>query len=74
MEQRELAQLPADIQDLEETVAELESRISATDFYTQEHAEVQKILSEITETRQALDTSIERWAELEERQLALQSD
>ena len=74
MEQRELAQLPADIQDLEETVAELENRISATDFYTQEHAEVQKILSELTETRQALDTSIERWAELEERQLALQSD
>jgi len=74
MEKRELEKLPADIQLLEEAVTDLESRISAPDFYSQEHAEVQKVLTELTEQQQALDTAIERWAELEERQLALRSD
>ena len=74
MEQRELAQLPADIEQLEGTVAELERTISGPDFYGQEHAAVQKTLARLTETQQALDTAIERWAELEERQLALDSD
>jgi ATP-binding cassette subfamily F protein uup len=68
MEQRELDQLPADIELLETTVAALEQRISAPDFYSQDHADVQQVLTQLTENQQALDTAIERWAELEERQ------
>jgi ATP-binding cassette subfamily F protein uup len=67
MEQRELDKLPADIEQLEAAVSDLEQRISAPDFYSREHSEVQQVLTELTERQQALDTAIERWAELEER-------
>jgi len=67
MEQRELEQLPGDIEQLETVVSDLENQISAPDFYSRDHAEVQEILKELTENQQTLDTAIERWAELEER-------
>ena len=67
MEQRELEQLPGDIEQLEAAVSDLENQISAPDFYSRDHAEVQEILKELTENQQVLDTAIERWAELEER-------
>ena len=67
MEQRELQQLPGDIEQLEATVSDLENQISAPDFYSQDHADVQDVLKQLTENQQALDTAIERWAELEER-------
>jgi len=74
MEQRELEQLPANIEQLEENVSELENQISAPDFYSQEHAEVQNVLKQLSEKQQALDLAIDRWAELEQRQLELRSD
>lgn len=67
MEQRELQQLPMNIEQLEATVSELENQISAPDFYSQDHAEVQNVLEQLTENQQALDNAIDRWAELEER-------
>jgi len=67
MEQRELEQLPGDIEQLESSVSDLENQISAPDFYSRDHAEIQEILKELTENQQVLDTAIERWAELEER-------
>ncbi len=67
MEQRELEQLPANIGQLEETVADLEKQISAPDFYGQDHGDVQKVLKLLTANQQALDNAIDRWAELEER-------
>jgi ATP-binding cassette subfamily F protein uup len=74
MEQRELEQLPADIEQLEAAVSDLEQQVSTADFYSQDHAEVQQVLNKLTENQRALDTAIERWAELEERQIKLRSD
>ncbi len=71
MEQRELTQLPADIEQLEEQVSELEDQISAADFYNQDHAQVQNVLEQLTEKQQTLDQAIDRWAELEQRQLEM---
>ena len=67
MEQRELDRLPAQIEQLEASVAGLEERISEPDFYGQDHAEVEKILQQLTKEQQALEQAIERWAELEDR-------
>ncbi len=69
MEQRELERLPTNIEQLEATVSDLESQISAPDFYGQDHDDVQKVLAKLTENQQALDNAIDRWAELEERSL-----
>jgi ABC transport system ATP-binding/permease protein len=71
MEERELEQLPVDIEQLEEQVSELEDQISAADFYNQDHAQVQKVLEQLTEKQQTLDQAIDRWAELEQRQLEM---
>ncbi|MDH3637463.1 MAG: ATP-binding cassette domain-containing protein [Gammaproteobacteria bacterium] len=68
-EQCELEQLPSDIEQLETTIAGLEEQISAPDFYTQDHAKVDKVLTQLTDSQETLDKAIERWAELEERQL-----
>ena len=67
MEQRELQQLPGNIEQLEEAVADLEGQVSAPDFYSQDHAAVQKVLKLLTESQHALENAIDRWAELEER-------
>ncbi len=67
IEQRELDQLPGNIEQLEATVSGLESKISAPDFYSQDHADVQTVLKLLTESQQSLDNAIDRWAELEER-------
>lgn len=68
-EQRELERLPSDIEQLESALSHLEQQIAAPDFYSQDHVEVEKVLAQLAETQQALDMAIERWAELEERQL-----
>ena len=67
MEQRELERLPGDIEQLEAAVSDLENQISAPGFYSRDHADVQNVLKQLTEIQQALDTAIERWADLEER-------
>ena len=49
-------------------MAELEEQVSAIDFYSQNHAEVDKILKQLAENQEVLDQAIECWAELEQRQ------
>ena len=71
MEQRELEQLPADIEQLEEQVSALEDQISAADFYNQDRVQVQNVLEQLTEKQQTLNLAIDRWAELEQRQLEI---
>lgn len=70
-EQRKLEQLPSDIERLETIVAELEEQVSAIDFYSQNHAEVDKVLTQLAENKETLDQAIECWAELEQRQQML---
>jgi ATP-binding cassette subfamily F protein uup len=64
-QQLELDALPARIQKLEGTIAELEAQAAAPDFYTQPFTDVEPILNELAETKQALEKTMERWLELE---------
>ena len=71
-EQRELERLPQQIGELEGEIAILEQSISAPGFYSQPHREVQQHLQQLADRQSALDRSIERWTELEDKQQQLQ--
>ena len=71
-EQRELKQLPEQIEGLENTISVLENKISSADFYSQDHHEVQLVLDQLKQTQNLLDQSLERWTQLEELQQAYQ--
>jgi ATP-binding cassette subfamily F protein uup len=64
-DQRELDQLPAEIETLETTIAALQEAVSAPDFYTQEQDIVQAKLQELADAGAQLDSRVERWGELE---------
>jgi len=72
-EQRELDQLPQQIENLETKVESLLKKISASDFYSQDHDETGPVLQEFTNSQQALDLALERWTELEDQQQQYQS-
>ena len=67
-EQRELDNLPTRIETLEQQCQTLQEQIAAPDFYGQPHDVTQLILDELELTTQNLETTIERWGELEEQQ------
>ena len=67
-EQRELDQLPKNIQEFENRVNSLEAQVSAADFYVQDHEITKPILQDFSQTQQLLDQALERWTELEDRQ------
>ena len=64
-DQRELDNLPAAIETLEETIAVLQEDVSSQDFYSQENDLVQARLQELAGAEQKLEQSVERWGELE---------
>jgi ATP-binding cassette subfamily F protein uup len=67
-EQRELDQLPENIQELETRVASLEKQVGAADFYAQDHELTKSVLQDFSQAQQSLDQALERWTELEDRQ------
>ncbi|RLA28956.1 MAG: ABC transporter ATP-binding protein [Gammaproteobacteria bacterium] len=67
-EQRELDQLPENIQKLETQVASLEEQVGAADFYAQDHELTKLVLQDFSQAQQSLDQALERWTELEDRQ------
>ncbi len=67
-EQRELDQLPPQIEELETKVESLLEKISASDFYSQDRDKTGPVLQEFTESQQALDLALERWTALEDQQ------
>jgi ATP-binding cassette subfamily F protein uup len=67
-EQRELDQLPQQIDELETKVGALLEKISSSDFYSQDHGKTAPVLQEFTESQQALDLALERWTALEDQQ------
>jgi ATP-binding cassette subfamily F protein uup len=67
-EQRELDGLPTRIEALEQQCHALQEQIAAPDFYGQPHEAAQAVLDQLKATSQDLETTIERWGELEEQQ------
>ena len=66
--QRELNELPAKIEQLEADIARLEEITANPDFYNQPYTDTQPVLDELAEKQSWLDSSTERWIELEEMQ------
>lgn len=66
-DQRELDQLPAQIEALEQQQAELEARISDPAFYEGDRETTEAVLAQLTAVQAQLDTSLERWTALEEQ-------
>ena len=72
-QQRELDQLPAEIEKLEISIAALQTQITEPEFYAQENVVVQETLQKLRKTESSLEERIERWSELENMQDSLQS-
>ncbi|HEX5764451.1 MAG TPA: ATP-binding cassette domain-containing protein, partial [Woeseiaceae bacterium] len=70
-EQRELENLPKQIEDLESELAALEETVATPDFYSRHNEVVQDTLRLLSEKRSLIDAAIQRWSELEDRQQQL---
>jgi ATP-binding cassette subfamily F protein uup len=66
-EQRELEQLPAQIETLESDKAALEAEVADPAFYARPHGEVSAALARLAELGAAVDTAYARWSELDAR-------
>lgn len=64
-ERRELEQLPAVIEALENRQEELNQLINCPEFYRQEQSAVNRVLDELREVQAELEASFERWSVLE---------
>jgi ATP-binding cassette subfamily F protein uup len=73
-DQRELDQLPGEIEKLESGIATLQSQIADPSFYSQDNDNVQATLRELGSAEALLEQHIERWSELENKQDSLQSN
>ena len=63
----ELEQLPGKISELEGEVAELQRAVSDPEFYARPQHEVNETLEHLAATENRLESTIERWMELEEQ-------
>jgi ATP-binding cassette subfamily F protein uup len=68
--QRELDQLPAEIEKLESKVAEFQAKIATPEFYSEDNDAVQKVLMDLRDAETLLEQRIDRWGELESGQAA----
>jgi len=66
--QRELDQLPAEIEALEGKVAELQAVIATPEFYSGDNDAVQQVLKDLRDVEILLEQRIDRWGELESGQ------
>jgi len=66
-EQRELAELPGEIERLEREQQALHGRLGDPAFYQREGAEVAHAKRELAHVERSLESAIRRWGELEER-------
>lgn len=64
--QRELDQLPDQIEKLEQRIAELTAQSSQPGFYDQPFEKTQPVMEELSNTQKTLDQAEARWLELEE--------
>lgn len=63
--QRELDELPKQLEKLEQDIAQLQLQISDANFYGQSQDKVNPVLQALAEKEQQLEVSFERWEELE---------
>ena len=64
-EQRELAQLPNKIEELETAIADLQAQIGHSDFFNQPHEVTSPILQSLADKESELEVVFERWEQLE---------
>lgn len=64
--QRELDSLPEKISDLESQIESLQQEVSRPEFYAQDRACVDSKTGELNQLQESLESTIERWMELEE--------
>ena len=64
-EQQELKKLPAELENLENRISELETLMSDPDFFKQDHQKTSAITDELQELQQTLNQKYQRWEELE---------
>lgn len=64
-EQRELAQLPNKIEELETAIADLQAQIGHSDFFNQPHEVTSPILQSLADKEAELEAVFERWEQLE---------
>ena len=64
-EQRELAQLPNKIEELETAIADLQAQIGHSDFFNQPHEVTSQILQSLADKEAELEVVFERWEKLE---------
>ncbi|OCG70463.1 ABC transporter ATP-binding protein [Gilliamella sp. Occ3-1] len=64
-EQRELAQLPSKIEQLELEITDLQAQIGQSDFFNQTHEITSPILQSLADKEAELEAVFERWEQLE---------
>ena len=64
-EQRELAQLPSKIEQLEIAIADLQTQIGQSDFFNQPHDITGPVLQSLSDKEAELEAVFERWEQLE---------
>jgi ATP-binding cassette subfamily F protein uup len=67
-EQRELEQLPGQIEELEAEIAELTGRMSAADFYRSPGETIAQAKQRLADLHRALHEAFQRWEKLEQRE------
>ncbi|MGI9235701.1 MAG: ATP-binding cassette domain-containing protein [Woeseiaceae bacterium] len=72
-DQRELDELPAEIEAIEARIDKLHAIVAAPDFYAQEQTTVRQKLAELSAAESELEQRVERWGELETKKEALRS-
>ncbi len=65
-ETKELAELPEIIDNLENTIADLQEQVNQSDFFSKDEQYTQNILNQLSENESKLDLVYSRWQELDE--------
>lgn len=65
-ETKELAELPEIIDNLENTIADLQEQVNQSDFFSKEEQYTKNILNQLSENESKLDLVYTRWQELDE--------
>jgi ATP-binding cassette subfamily F protein uup len=64
-DQRELDQLPAEIESVEASIADMQQKLADPEFYSQDHVIVQTAVQELADAEATLEQRVDRWSELE---------